>query len=274
LCPPGDQQAADRMLDKYARPFASGLQDRHACLILGELWINSNRNPPTQADHCRGQHDFIAELPFAGDTFHQRNGGGVIDAELAVKACLGFLNPRNLHHARMQRYINARDKFRQEALAHAQLQAAVDCRMQHEPARERLVGVVQYLPTVVGQCRKSAFAGEHVEPSRFGFDAKTRPPTSAAEFGTALSSSRNLGPGNGLSERPSAAALRRGIYSWGTSSSADRLVSGISTGRSIQPSRSTAKSSFSVARSTSMSSPVVAASTRRLPASSQCRRRR
>jgi len=64
LCPPGDQQAADRMLDKYARPFAIGFQDRDTRLILGELRINSNRNPPTQADHRRGQHDFIAELPF------------------------------------------------------------------------------------------------------------------------------------------------------------------------------------------------------------------
>jgi hypothetical protein len=170
LCPPGDQQAADRMLDKYARPFASGLQDRHACLILGELWINSNRNPPAQADHCRGQHNFIAELPFAGDAFHQRNGGGVIDAEFALKARLGFLDPRNLHHARMHRYVNVKDQFRQEALSHAQLQAAVDRRMQHKPTRERLVGVVQDFPAVVGQRRKSALAGEHVEPSRFGFE--------------------------------------------------------------------------------------------------------
>ena len=67
-------QAADRMLDEHARPFASGLQNGHARLILGELWINSNRNPPAQTDHRRGQHNFIAELPFAGETFNKRNG--------------------------------------------------------------------------------------------------------------------------------------------------------------------------------------------------------
>jgi hypothetical protein len=66
--------AADRMLDEYARPFAIGLQDGDARLVLGELWINSNRNPPAQTDHRRGQHNFIAELPFAGETFNKRNG--------------------------------------------------------------------------------------------------------------------------------------------------------------------------------------------------------
>src|SRR5712671_1007794 len=46
-------------------------------------------------------------------------------------------------------------------------------------------------------------------------DAKMRPPTSATDSVIALSSSRNLGPGNGLSERHSAVGLRRGIYSSG-----------------------------------------------------------
>ena len=158
------------MLDEYARYIAVLLQDGDACLILGETWIDSRVDPLAQVDHRRRQHDIIAELPFTGDAFHKRNGDRTIDAEFAFEAGRGFPYRRDLHHARMHRNVNAIDRLRHEALAHAQLQGAVDRRMQHKPAREWLVGVVQNLPAAVAQRRKPALAGEHIEPSRFRFE--------------------------------------------------------------------------------------------------------
>src|SRR6201999_1808201 len=88
----------------------------------------------------------IGELSLATRAVEDRGGRAVINAELAFETDLRPRLAGEFEYERMHAELDAFDRPGRQAGGIAQLDAAVDRRVDHDPAGERFVGVLEKLP--------------------------------------------------------------------------------------------------------------------------------
>ena len=94
-----------------------------------------------QRDHVGARDDLVGEFRFARLPEHDARRARVVDAELGLEAGARRRLAGELEHERMHAQVDARDVVRAQPVRVAQLHAAVDGRMDHDAAGERLVRV-------------------------------------------------------------------------------------------------------------------------------------
>ena len=139
--------------------------------------IDRRRHPIAERDH-RGLTDpLVGELLDARRARGDRDGGGEVDAELAFETGLRRSLAGQFEHERMHGQVDAIDRVGREMVRGPQLQTGVDDRMQHDAARERLVGVQENLVALAEAARDLrvvARGAEHVRPAGPPFEARLR----------------------------------------------------------------------------------------------------
>ncbi len=190
--------------------------DPHAGFeVAPDARVGGGLHALTQPDHDRIAHRLVAELRLAGGAAHERDGGGVIDAELAFEPRLRGALAGELEHHRVDGELHALDVLAARRVHLAQLQAAVDHGMDHEPARIGLVHVaheLEALPQPFGDDGWIETRGGDVGESARRLDAALRAREVAlCEQGRRQAVARRLPGMKALAHRAEHLAQARGL---------------------------------------------------------------